>query len=353
MLQTKFIFFKKLFVRKTLSSLSLYSKIKINNMEKLKNVTEKMVDKTIGRFVIENTQMGVNDFISLKPVHNQRWEEPRFDKLLKILKKELLPEHLCVEVVKAHFTDSYYTAGNYYSINGNTRKLLWRDHADVRPNFLLNVRITNAYSISDIEKSYRSHDSQDSVEKNEMLIQGKWREIGYTPQTTKFYNGKIISPIKWATAGLVGHDTTRWVDQDVSFAHFRDELIYLDKQSITNKKYNSSLILCAMLMILKKHGRYNEKVQEAIYNLLNEKITSTPNGYDGISFISWKLYEKYNKSENWAKPSGGNAPHVIGQILYAFESFLEDIPVSKELSHKKAVDYYNNFWGELRGSLSN
>ena len=339
-------------MRRKTFSLILNSKLKLNNMDKTKNVTEKMVDKTIGRFVIENTHMSVNDFISLKTVHDQRWEEPRFDKLLKILKRELLPEHICVEAVRVHFSDSYYTAGNLYSINGNTRKLLWRDNPEIRPNFPLNVRITNAYSISDIEKSYRSHDSQDSVEKNEMLIQGKWREINYLPQTKKFYMGKVISPLKWATAGLVGHDTTRWVDQDASFAYFKEELIYLDKQSISNKKYSSSLILAAMLMILKKHGRYNDKVQEAIYNLLNEKITPTKDGFDGISFISWKLYEKYNKSENWTKPSAGNAPHVIGQILFAFESFLDDIPVSKALSHQKAVDYYNNFWGELRGTLN-
>ncbi|MEY4572185.1 MAG: hypothetical protein RLZ10_1411 [Bacteroidota bacterium] len=353
MLQTSFSFFKKNILRTKNFSLILNSKTNLFNMDKTKNATEKMIDKTIGRFVVENTQMSVNDFISLKTVHNQRWEEPRFTKLLKILEKELLPEHICVEVVRVHFTDSYYTSGNYYSINGNTRKLLWRDNPNVRPNFPLNVRITNAYSISDVEKSYRAYDSQDSVEKNEMLIQGRFRAYdNYRPKTKKFSDGKILSPLKWAAAGLFGFDTSRWVDQDLAFNEFVDDVIYLDNQNITNKKYNTSLILSALLMILKKHGRYNEKVQEGIYNLLNDKVTHTENGYDGINFISWKLYEKYNPSGLWAKPSAGNAPHVIGQILFAFESFLDEIPVVKVLSHKKAVDYYNNFWGELRGSLN-
>ena len=85
---------------------------------------------------IEHKTLQTEGFLKTNPVHCQRLIQHRINGITKVLSVKLIPTHLEVSIIKVNFSDDYYEKGNVYSINGNTRKQIWSDNPDMKPDFV-------------------------------------------------------------------------------------------------------------------------------------------------------------------------------------------------------------------------
>ena len=319
---------------------------------------------------IDRSVLPVENFLSSKPVHCQRNEKPRIKSLKPILEYELLPTHLEVAMVRVNFNDSYYRFGQSYSINGNTRKFIWTENPEMAPNLPLYVTTYNADSREDIEKIYRSIDSENSVETAKHMISGLFRANNFEPLSKKIKSGAFATPLTHAYIACTG-DSIKYgedvpfaqIKNKIEFGYFKDEIEFLDKvyHSIEkdknrNSKFTSGCLMTALLMMAKKYGVKNYKYIEMVGKLVNEVGTSV-GGFaglnDGVTVTHTHLYNKYNPIKAWANNSFGNAPVMVGKILRCLDAYMNDelLKIRKYESIKgivigdeKAKAYYRNYF---------
>jgi hypothetical protein len=292
---------------------------------------------------IEHKKMTVKSFLELKPVSVQRNEKDRYKKTLKVLSEKLLPTHLEVSVIIPNFSDDYYESGLPYSINGNTRKYIWSNFPELVPNKDLYVTLYHANTRKEIDEIYRSIDSQDSVETPKQMIGGIFRDTNATPVSKYVRSGKFSTALRHAYSCLMGdrnlinYTKTSFLEMKnrKEFEMFKDEIFFLDKfyyQFETDKskviKYNFGSIFASLLIICKKYGIDNPKVEELVVNLTTGK-TITHEGVsglnDGLSVINQELYEYYqNVLQRWSDVSAGHGPIIIGNLIFCMDSYMND-----------------------------
>lgn len=321
---------------------------------------------------IEHTKLSVSEFLNLKPVSVQRNELDRFKKTMRVLKEKLLPTHLEVSIIIPNFEDEYYEFGKPYSINGNTRKYIWTNYPEMRPNRLLNVTIYNANTRKEIDEIYRSIDSQDSVETPKQMIGGIFRDTNSTPISKYIKTGKFSTALRHAYScymgdrSLVNYDKNSYLEMKnrKEFEFFKDEIFFLDKfyyEFETDKakviKYNFGSVFAALLIICKKYGINNPKVEELVLNLTTGK-TICHEGVgglnDGLSIINQELYEYYqNVLQRWSDVSAGHGPLIIGNLIYCMDAYMNDklLTIKKAgskmgivMKDDKAKEYFNKYF---------
>jgi hypothetical protein len=313
----------------------MYQQLEIGTLTNTKNVD---------LLSVSHSQMDVKDFLELKPVSVQRNEVDRYKKTMKVLMEKLLPTHLEVSIVIPNFEDEYYEFGKPYSINGNTRKYIWSNYPEIRPNKNLYVTIYQANTRKEIDEIYRSIDSQDSVETPKQMIGGIFRDTNQYPISKYVKSGKFSTALRHAYSCYMG-DRSRINYEKNSFLEmknrkefelFRDEIFFLDKfyyEFETDKskviKYNFSSVFSALLIVCKKYGINNPKVEELVNNLTSGKTTIHEgiNGVnDGLSVINQELYEYYqNVLQKWSDTSAGHGPVIIGNLIYCMDSYMNDV----------------------------
>ena len=340
------------------------------NIKIMSELFQTLVEKEVNNqfLLIDHRQLSVEKFIETKAVHCQRLEEPRYKSVKKILSEKLLPTHLEVALVRAHFTDEYYTQGEHYSINGNTRKFVWDKFEILRPSQLLETTVYHAYNRNEIEQIYRSIDSVNSAETTNQMIGGLCRSSEFNPVSRKIKNGNFGTPLRHAYYCFMGARTkpeTRLTDikNKIEFATFEDEIKFLDPiyLSIENdkfltKKFSSSNIMASLLILGKKYDVTNPKYIEMIDSLINQKVKikeGVGGLNDGVSIVWSDLYGKYNPLEKWVDASEGFGGIMIGQILYCLDSYMNDIPLKTRnnqsakgvvINDIKAKDYFWNYF---------
>jgi len=330
------------------------------------------VSTPTGFLQIDRDMVSIEEFLESNCVHCQRLEEPRIEKLTSILLERLLPTHLEVAYVMAHFTDEFYQQNIIYSVDANTRKIIWSYDEDLRPKVGLYRRIYHAYSKEDVEAIYRSIDSQDSVEKTAHLLSGILRYFKVDIIDKKIKKGDFVNAIKIAYNNI--HGKTKDIETkiekkktDIPYKtevnEFIHQLVYLGNEVFPllkgNKrnKFSSNNIMASFLMLLKKYNHEPSmlnKVKEGISILISEKsIVNEGDNLpkDGITVIWKDIHYKYNLTTSWSSGSISVHPVVVGDILYAFESYLEDrlITTKKDgtcLTPSKAKKYYESFWSK-------
>ena len=320
---------------------------------------------------VEHSNMALEHFLRTQPVHCQRFVEPRLKELSKILSERVLPTHLEVSLVQAHFTNDYYTNNVYYSINGNSRKELWTLNEDLKPSIHLYATIYHAYSELEIEQIYRSIDSYNSVETVKHQIGGLCRANNFTPESKKVKTGNFGTALRRAYICCTG--TNSYLEEsDYSelenkreFLYFLDEIKYLDKwvssfekDKFKHKKFGVGNIMSALLIMGKKYGVTNPKFIETFDALINERVTKHDGVgklNDGVSIVWKDIYEKNNPQGNWTRSSEGYGPVVIGQILYCLENYMKDelLPIRSYQSTRgivitdsQAAVYYKNYFNK-------
>jgi hypothetical protein len=289
---------------------------------------------------VEHSDLPLNHFLKLQSVHCQRFVEPRIKKLSKILSEKILPTHLEVSVVQVHFTDDYYVKNLFYSINGNTRKELWRINENLQPSTHLYATIYHAYSELEVEQIYRSIDSFNSVETKKHQIGGLCRANNVKPESKKIKNGNLVTGLRRAYICCTGIDTYiqtsnySELENKKEFIYFLEEIKSLDKwvssfqkDAYKSKKFSQGSIIAAYLILGKKYGVTNPKFIEMFDALVNEKVTKH-DGFggvnDGVSIIWKDIYQKNYPTGNWTKSSDSYAPIIIGQFLYCLEAYMKD-----------------------------
>lgn len=327
--------------------------------------------ETTSFLTVDKHQLSVEKFLETKPVSIQRLEEPRHKKLKKILGEKLLPTHLEVGLVKTHFTDDYYQNGNYYSINGNTRKYIWSNFPETRPDVNLYVTVYHAFSKQDVNEIYRSIDSGESVETARQMMGGLCRDSEFIPVSKYVQSGSFATALRHAYSslkgdrGLVNYTKASFTEikNKIEFEEFEQEIKFLDEIYVTfedNKdikaKMNFGSVFSALLIITKKYGVDNPKVKEMILNLVNNVVTKHE-GYngenDGVSVIFIELYDKFGKQiGKWSDISAGFGPIIIGNILYCLEAYMNDCYVKIKntksnaiiMSDAKIITYFENYF---------
>jgi hypothetical protein len=289
---------------------------------------------------IEHKTLSTDEFLRTKPVHCQRMVDHRLNGITKVLSTKLLPTHLEVSLVKVNFTDNTYEKGRMYSINGNTRKQIWSDNFDIKPDFLY-VTIYFANNRTEVEQIYNSIDSTKSVENTGDKISGLYRANSIEPKSKKLTSRSIGRPLQLAYLCYNNGETKKSlvteIDNKVEFEFFKDGISLLDTHYVTfnydkikSKKFASSNIMAALLVIGKKYGINHPRYTLLLHNLFNE-IPVRKEGIgglnDGVSVVWGNLYEKH-QNNGWTDASGGGGPLMIGRILYCLDAFMNDIDIS-------------------------
>jgi len=329
-------------------------------------------EQSVDTLTIKHSTMDVNEFIQLRPVSVQRNELDRYKKTAKVLSEKTLPTHLEVAIVIPNFEDDYYEFGKPYSINGNTRKYIWDKFPELIPSRKLYVTVYQANSRKEIDEIYRSIDSQDSVETPKQMIGGIFRDTNSTPISKYVKTGKFSTALRHAYSCLLGdrtkinYDKTSFLEikNRKEFETFKDEIFFLDKfyyEFETDKakviKYNFGSVFAALLIICKKYGVNNPKVQEMVVNLTTGK-TILHEGIDGLndglSVINQELYEYYqNVLQRWSDTSAGHGPIIIGNLIYCMDSYMNDtlLKIRKSgskigivMRDEKAKEYFVNYF---------
>jgi len=327
--------------------------------------------ETTSFLTIERKQISVEKFLETIPVSIQRLEEQRHKKLMKILTEKTLPTHLEVALVQTHFTDEYYEDGNYYSVNGNTRKYIWNLYPESRPSQNLYVTVYHAFNKQEVNEIYRSIDSGESVETARQMIGGLCRDNEFIPLSQYISSGKFSTALRHAYScvmgdrSLINYNKTSFTDikNKKEFEFFHQEIQFLDKfykDFETNKdiknRMNFGSVFSALLIISKKYGIDNPKVTEMINKLVNNVVTKHE-GYngenDGISVIFIDLYDKFAKQQDkWSDISAGFGPIIIGNILYCMEAYMNDCYVKIKntksnaiiMKDSKIIEYFVNYY---------
>lgn len=289
---------------------------------------------------IEHKTVSSDEFLKTQPVHCQRLVDHRLRSITKVLSEKLLPTHLEVSLIKVNFTDNYYEKGKSYSINGNTRKEIWSNDSFNKPDFLYTTYYF-ANNRKEVEQIYNSIDSSKSVENTGDKISGLYRTYNFTPKSKKFKGRGIGRPLEFAYSCFNGGQFQKYsiveINNTKEFDFFRDELELLDvhyvrfnTDKLKSKKFASSNIMAALLIIGKKYGVNHPRYSLLLDNLFNE-IAIRKEGVsglnDGVSVVWGNLYDKHQDHE-WVASDGGGGPKMIAKILYCLDAFMNDIDIS-------------------------
>lgn len=328
-------------------------------------------EKLVDILSIEHTQMTIDNFVQLKAVSIQRKEEDRFKKTMNVLGEKLLPTHLEVAVIIPNFEDDFYEYGKPYSINGNTRKFIWKNHPEMRPNRMLNVTVYRANTRTEIDEIYRSIDSQDSVETPKQMLGGILRESEIELTSKYLKRNSWTTGLRHAYGSFIGNRNAvnytkvsfNEIKNKKEFHLFKEEILFIDTfyrqyQNLpSSERFNTLSVFTSLLIVTKKYGVDNPKVTELMHNLFNLKTIihdGTKGLNDGVSIINIDLYDYYRDRKNgWATSSGGSGSMINGMLIYCMDAFINDRLLSIKkgdsrfgivMREEVAKEYFENYF---------
>tara|TARA_R110002110_G_scaffold215400_1_gene429242 strand:- start:555 stop:1514 length:960 start_codon:yes stop_codon:yes gene_type:complete len=292
-------------------------------MPKVNNVIELQQYKSVVKPVTK--WIPISDFLELDPVFCQRQTDFRKAKTKRLLKKKFFASHLDVAVFK-------YPNGEEVRGNGNTRAVCWRefveeDLAELVPAHV-NATIYLVKNDEEAKQLYYTFDSDESVEKAPDKITGVFRALGLSFNTAKIAKGNIGKSLQYCSAGRDSHpSSSRRLDWFEIIKDYKQELITIDKLKL--KKHFDSHIICASLMMLKRHGVSNIRLALGLEQL-NERrkgAQSPKTGTDGITYIleEWDT----NKVFEQKGTDGISFPRQQDFLLYCFEKWMAEENVTK------------------------
>jgi hypothetical protein len=271
------------------------------------------------------------DFLSIKPWKSQRDDELRAKKVAKKIRGVRTPT--INEVAIALWNNEEWI------VNGNTRKRIWSSPTEFHVSCPNTIRATYYHCASEkeVDDLYFSFDSSAAVENRQHKIQGCYRKLALNFNDPKIRKGELSTVF-----GIVSKYYVTEFDEPVEsdleiISEFKYELLALDKIGLS--KSMNACITASCLMMLKKYGPKNERVQKAI-KFIKEGISENPNHTDGVSYIWSRGLSEL--PEEWGSTKWADIIPQMNYIIYCFESFLLKKNVQKV--HEKSVDNYINFW---------
>lgn len=246
---------------------------------------------TVGNHDFVN--LPVNQYCQLPPIPTNRDSLRRVPKMRKIFDDAYLNDQIntltevAIGIVSEDFIDSesgqQYTKGQWYCVDGNTRKHYWQQYPE-RANAIQNgltAKVHYLRSMADVTYAYYPYNHQKSTEKASEILQGLARRYNWAPRQTVFANGGYKSALDWA-AYTPGEDKP---DVFKAFHICFDGLKILDNipQNSTNyitkpvmEGLKSQSIIAACLLALRFNPN-NLKLHDLIHRLSTMEMTELHN----------------------------------------------------------------------------
>lgn len=288
-----------------------------------------------GNGAITTYWMPFDEYCQLDEIFCQRDTKARFNKAkghLSILK----PEHCQVSIAKLTKNDEImgrrYKAGKRFVSDSNTRKLIWTLGAsDKIPQEVLVIEYSYD-NLLDIQQSYNTFDSTDSVEKNQEKLAGVFKMYGWEPQSSKLQKGTILSALNKACNFYfpdIWNQPEKLTQQSLlaQVGVFLQEIKALDPVLKDAGHWDQSQ-LCAALMALKRYGTTSDKLNAGLQQI-NDRGADTrdPKKWDGITHIvdEWKTNDFFEvKSTGWSMMN-----NTVSYCLYWIDKYMKDEKGSK------------------------
>lgn len=146
----------------------------------------------------------IADFLSnaYQQVHCQRNQVLRYSTSKKYLEK-VVGEHFNIAVIRyVGAQTAYYTPGNFYVVDGNTRRYHWQqcvaNNSGEVPE-TIRVSIFDAATEDEIKERYYRYDSSDAVEKTSHKLQGALAAHNIVLKSKGLKNGSFSMALRIAT----------------------------------------------------------------------------------------------------------------------------------------------------------
>jgi hypothetical protein len=289
-----------------MKSQSIKNKIKIFAPRSYRSVQIPKVEK-----------MPVEDFMALPPVFCQRTVKFRAPKTKKLLKKKFYLSHLDVAIFE-------YPNGSRVKGNGNTRDVCWEEFieegmCELVPEFV-NATIYPVANDEEAKALYYTFDSDDSVEKAPDKISGVFFAKNLIFNNTKLAKGNVGKSLYFASTGRPSNNNPKTTDWFKIVEDFAEELKAFD--GIDPRKIWDSNLICAALMMLKRHGTKNARLLEALRQI-NDGVKGAQHpqhGTDGATFIleEWTTYKIFEQRGT----DGISFPKQQDFLIYSLEKWM-------------------------------
>jgi hypothetical protein len=154
----------------------------------------------------------VTEYCGIAPIPTNRDSQRRVPKMRKIFDEAYLNDQIstltevAVGIVVEDFEDAQskyqYKKGDWYCVDGNTRRHYWTMYPDRATSIAagLTAKIHYLKSIDDVKYAYYPYNNAKSTEKASEILQGLARRYNWTPRQTVFANGGYKSALDWASA---------------------------------------------------------------------------------------------------------------------------------------------------------
>lgn len=217
------------------------------------------VDEFVNIPEIPTNRNSIDRVKKMRPVFNNAYAANQVDTLTEV----------AVGIVIETFADpnngNIYNKGDWYVVDGNTRKHFWKmypDKAEVITNTSggVTAKIHLLSSFADVEFAYYPYNNAKSVEKPAEILQGLAKRYNWTPRQTIFANGGYKTALDWACMKAMTLDEASIYEK---FHHYFDDLKLLDSipkdatHTITKpnlKGLKSQAIMASCIIALKNYG---------------------------------------------------------------------------------------------------
>jgi hypothetical protein len=252
---------------------------------------------------------------------------PRVKKLTKILATEYSPTQLEYRVGLAVKPFGKYKKGDMFVLDGNTRAEVYKRRADLIPPCDLDVKIYELDNLPDARTLYYSIDNSSAAEKSSEKVTGIHREREFDAISKVFKKGQYNTALK--AACFYGKNEKGDYLQKASFEtkldFYWEAIQFLDSYNLNLYNRMSISVLASLLMIIKKHGVDNPRVDLLMRNFKGHTTVSNAEEMDGVHYVYNNLYSEYGST--WSQSSYGKAAEIISKILYGFELFVTDTTI--------------------------
>ena len=273
------------------------------------------------------------EYTELEEVFCQRDTKARYNKAKGHL-GSFRSEHAQVAVAKLTKDDTLesgkkYKAGTRFITDSNTRNLIWsRGATDTIPQEVLVIEYSYD-SLDGIRQSYNTFDSTESVEKNQQKLHGIFQMYKFTPVSSKFQKGQILSALNKACHF---YHPEEWNQTNVKSGTLPGQVgVFLAEIRALDKFMMSDVwdqaLTCVGLMALKRYGTDNNKLNKGLQNINDGYCVIQGKQRDGITQIvdEWKTGAQFEyKGTGWKSLN-----ETVSFGLYWIDKYMIDSQGSK------------------------
>lgn len=227
-------------------------------------------------------KLDIADYCTIPPIPTNRDSERRVPKMRKTFDDAYYSNQIstltevAIAIVEEDFVDTesgtQYIAGEWYIVDGNTRKHYWTKYPErAKEITAITAKIHYLKNMEDVRYAYYPYNNAKSTEKASEILTGLARRYNWAPRQHIFATGGYKTALDWA-AHTPGEDKT---DVFKAFNICFDALKIIDgipqngNHTITNpaiKSLKSQPIVAACLLAL-RFNPTNLKLHDLIYRL--------------------------------------------------------------------------------------